>query len=320
MAGTARGERSPGASAAPRTMMSLLDYHVHLWPHDQTAEPAEHTIERLAAYCDVAASAGVGEIALTEHLFRFRAGRDAVGSFWQDDTDPDRRATMSAYFDHHATADLDAYVEAVLAAKRAGLPVVLGLEVDYYEGRMDAVSRLLSGYPFDVLLGSVHWIGTWMFDVLGDAVSEREWQERGVEEAWRGYTTALEELAATRACDVLAHPDLVKLTGRRPPASLLEECHDRMAAAAASSGMAAEISSAGWRTPVGEPYPAPGLLERFRESGVAVTTASDAHGSPGVGFRSGELAVIASSAGYSTLRAFRSRSPHDVPIVADDVR
>ena len=46
--------------------------------------------------------------------------------------------------------------------------MVLGLEVDYYRGRMDEVADLLAGYPFDVLLGSVHWVGAWRFDDLDD--------------------------------------------------------------------------------------------------------------------------------------------------------
>ncbi|MDA8292512.1 MAG: histidinol-phosphatase [Actinomycetota bacterium] len=293
----------------------MLDYHVHLWPHPEKADPAELGLERIAEYCATAARAGVEEIALTEHLFRFRAGRAAVGDFYREEPDPELRSSMSAYFDHHATADLDEYVESVLAAKRAGLPVVLGLEVDYYAGRMDAVSRLLSGYPFDVLLGSVHWIGTWMFDVLGDEVAERQWRVRGVEQAWRGYTDALEELAGTRACDVLAHPDVVKVTGRRPPESLLEECHERMARAAAGSGMAAEVSSAGWRKPAAEQYPARRLLERFRAAGVPVTTASDSHGAADVGHASADLANVVTSAGYTSVRAFRARRPHDVRVL-----
>ena len=41
--------------------------------------------------------------------------------------------------------------------------------------------------------------------------------------------------------------------------------------------MAAELSSAGWRKPVGEQYPAEPLLARFAAHGVPFTTASDAH-------------------------------------------
>ena len=103
---------------------------------------------------------------------------------------------MADYWDFHAGADLDAYVETVLAAKQAGLPVVMGLEVDYYRGRMDQVAELLAGYPFDVLLGSVHWIGAWRFDDLDDGPSMAEWSARSVDACWDAYTEAIEELAA----------------------------------------------------------------------------------------------------------------------------
>ena len=65
--------------------------------------------------------------------------------------------------------------------KAAGLPVVLGLEVDYYQDRMDDVADLLDGYPFDVLLGSVHWLGTWRFDVLSDPQVLAEWDHRDID-------------------------------------------------------------------------------------------------------------------------------------------
>lgn len=297
-------------------MGEVLDYHVHLWPHAEVADPAEERLERLAHYCEVAAAHGVTEIALTEHLFRFRAGRSVVDGFWSDEPDPALRGRMAAYFDHHATADLDAYVEAALAARAAGLPVVVGLEVDYYPGRMAAVARLLDGYPFDVLLGSVHWLGTWMFDDLDDEVARAEWDRRGTEDAWRAYTDALEELAGTGTVDVLAHPDLVKIAGRRPPAGLLDECHDRMAEAAARSGLAAELSSAGFVKPVGEAYPSAGLLGRFAARGVPLTTASDSHGPGRVADRSEDLRRLAEDAGYRSLRAFRRRQGRDVPLVA----
>jgi histidinol-phosphatase (PHP family) len=292
----------------------VIDYHVHLWPHANRAEAAEQRLERLAAYCDKARAAGVDEIALTEHFHRFVQGRAVVGDFWTEQEDASFAATMGAYFDHHATADLDAYVTATTEARDAGLPVVVGLEVDYYPGQMDAVGRLLAGYPFDVLLGSVHWLGTWQFDLLRDKGSLAEWDRRSVEETWRRYTDALEELAATRSCDVLAHPDLVKLTGRRPSAETLDECHARMAEAAAATGMAAEISSAGFRAPVGEQYPASELLARFAARGVPVTTASDSHGPGRVGERAAELGRLAAAAGYTSLRAFRARHGHDVPL------
>jgi histidinol-phosphatase (PHP family) len=226
----------------------VLDYHLHLWPHGQPHQPP--TTERLAAYCARAGAAGVTEIAVTEHLFRFAQADAVLGGFWDDDPRPELRRTMAAYWDEHARADLDAYVDAVSAAKADGLTVVLGLEVDHYRDRMDKVAALLDGYPFDVLLGSVHWLGAWGFDHFEDAVVAAEWEARTTEGVWSAYADAVEELAASGVCDVLAHPDLCKVTGRVP--AVPDEHYDRVAEAVAAAGLAAEVSSAGWRKPAGE--------------------------------------------------------------------
>jgi histidinol-phosphatase (PHP family) len=288
----------------------MLDYHLHLWPHGESDRAP--TLDELAAYCERAARAGVSEIALTEHLFRFAQADRLLRGFWEEEPDAALRAGMASYWSQHARADLDVYVEAVLEAKAAGLPVVLGLEVDYYPGRMGEVAGLLAGYPFDVLLGSVHWIGAWMFDDLSSPAMMAEWGRRGVEAAWRAYTESLEELAGSGVCDVLAHPDLVKVAGHRSARPL--EFYDRMAEAAARSGMAAELSSAGWRKPAGEAYPAPPLLERFRRAGVPLTTASDSHGVSDVAHRSADLRRLLEAAGYDSLCAFRCRQPQPVAL------
>jgi histidinol-phosphatase (PHP family) len=293
----------------------VLDYHLHLWQHGP--RPLERHLERVAAYCEQAARNGVTEIALTEHLSRFRQADALLGGWWEDErieSTPELRAQMAAFWreDLGDGCDLDTYVEVVLAAKAEGLPVVLGLEVDYYEQRMDDVVALLRGYPFDVLLGSVHWIGTWGFDNSGAEAFAAEWSNRKVEDVWEAYTRSLEELADTGACDVLAHPDLVKIMGHLP--DVPDEWYDRMAEAAARSGMAAEVSSAGWRKPVGEAYPAPPLLQRFHDRGVAITTATDAHVLERVGERRADVRDLCVAAGYDALQAYAERRPRRVEL------
>ena len=289
-------------------MGSLLDYHLHLWPHGEADSTV--TIEQVAAYCERAEAVGVSEIAVTEHLFRFAQADAVLAGFWDDDPDPILRANMATYWDLHARADLDAYVDTVLVAKDAGLPVVLGLEVDHYAGRMDKVAALIDGYPFDVLLGSVHWIGAWLFDIIESSVAQREWDHRGVDQAWDAYTRAIEELSASGTVDVLAHPDLCKVADRRPATP--DEFHDRIAEAAAASGIAAEVSSAGWRKPCAEAYPAPPLLARFRALDVPVTTASDAHTVEQVAYRAQDLKPLLDDAGYTELVAFTGRTRRTV--------
>lgn len=289
----------------------MLDYHLHLWPHEDPTSWL--SLEQIAAYCDVAANHGVHEVAITEHLYRFTQATDLVGEFWKTtEDDPRLQTALADSFAHHTGADLDAYVELCLEAKAAGLPVRIGMEVDYYRGQMDAVAELLAGYPFDVLLGSIHWIGGWIFDDIDNALHMGEWDVRDVDACWDAYTTALEELAATGTCDVLAHPDLIKIAGRLPSNPV--EWWDRIAEAAASSGMAAELSSAGWRKPINEQYPSIPLLERLVAKGVPMTTASDAHHTGHVADRSEDLAALVAASGLTSLASFEARVRTDVSI------
>jgi histidinol-phosphatase (PHP family) len=282
----------------------VLDYHLHLWPHEDAETPL--TIEQLAAYCEAATAQGVDEIALTEHFFRFHQAVDLVGPFWEDsEPDPALCKSMADYVAHHAHADLDDYVELVLEAKRQGLPIKLGIEVDYYRGQMGPVGELLGGYPFDLLLGSVHWVGAWRFDHLDDALQMSRWEAGAIDACWDAYTEALEELAASGSCDVLAHPDVIKAAGRIP--SSPAEWWDRIAEATAANGLAAELSSSGWRTPASEQYPAIPLLDRLVAAGVPLTTASDAHRLERVGDRVADLVGLARAAGVTSLASFEGR-------------
>ena len=289
----------------------MIDYHVHLWRH------APHlsllaSVDQLAAYCAHAARLGVTELAVTEHSSRFRQFDTVLRGWWDQDPSPARRAETSACWDEELGADLDQYVGTALAARAAGLPVVIGLEVDYVPGRMEKVAGLLQGYPFDVLLGSVHWIGAWLFDALNWAQAQQQWAARGVERVWDDYATSLEELASTRTVDVLAHPDLAKVAGHRPAAP--GEFYDRIAEAARCCGLVAELNSAGWRKPCAEAYPDPGLLTRFHDYGVPVTTSSDGHRLGEVAWRISDLTAMAIAAGYSEVSAFRSRSRTPYPL------
>ncbi len=290
----------------------MIDYHTHLWPHSERQSGKIATIDTIASYCDKALASGVEEIALTEHLFRFSCARPLIAPAIAAEPEAALAVSMQDYFDFHALGELDEYVECVVAAKADGLPVVLGLEVDLYPGEMDKVACLLDGYPFDVLLGSVHWLGTWRFDDLSDRTSMDFWERIPVETAWSRYSEALAEMSGSGVCDVVAHPDLIKVTGRIPPAP--EELWDAMAEVMVASGMAAELSSAGCRKPVGEDYPGKGLLGRLVEMGASFTMASDAHGVDLVADRAGELSAILAAAGIEGLRGFRGRQPVDLPL------
>ena len=76
-----------------------------------------------------------------------------------------------------------------------------------------------------------------------------------------------------------------------------DEFHYRIAEAARSCGLAAELSSAGWRKPCAEAYPAAGLRDRFHAYGVPITTASDGHQLDDVAWRIADLTATALASG-----------------------
>ena len=51
----------------------MLDYHLHLWPHEDATTWL--SLDQVAEYCETAAAQGVTQLALTEHLHRFTQAR-----------------------------------------------------------------------------------------------------------------------------------------------------------------------------------------------------------------------------------------------------
>lgn len=293
----------------------MIDQHLHLVPHGTTAR---FTADTVREYARKAAERGVEVIAVTEHLFRFPDVRAALGDWWDLDADPRLSERMGAYVAEEGFAQtLAEYVDVVLEAaadpgERAAV-VRLGLEVDLFSGRMDAVGDLVAGHPWDVLLGSVHWLGSWGFDNWGDPVFGREWGRREADVVWLDYTAAVEELAASGVCDVLAHVDLVKGGGYRAP-GVEAEVRERLVRAASSHDLCIELSSNGWRHPAGSPYPSTLLLEDAYGAGVGLTLASDAHTVDRVAERHRELVAIAAAAGYDEVVLFERRERTSVPL------
>jgi histidinol-phosphatase (PHP family) len=288
----------------------VLDYHLHLWPHDESS--VWYRLDQIAAYCAAAAEDGVTELALTEHANRFRDVIDLYGSFWEDRPHDPTSKALADYFDFTSRNSLEEYVTLAKLAQDEGLPVKIGLEVDYVRDRMDVISAYYAQFPFDVLIGSIHWLGTWAFDDYDDPVQLHEWSVRDVDQAWADYTIAFEELAACDAVDVLAHPDLIKVVGHW--AEHPEEYWDLMVHAAAIANVSVECSSAGWTKPVDEQYPSGGMIDRLVARGVTFTTASDAHQLSRVALRAGDLADLLEARGVSELASYSRRRRAMVPL------
>ncbi len=284
---------------------SVQDLHLHLWPH-QPGTPTP-SLELLERYCSVAAAKGIDLIAITEHSHRFARIAESVLGHWERPRTGRLAEATELVLHTEGGADLDGYVEVLRLAQEQGLPILIGLEVDYLPGAGEAMSSVVAEYPFDILLGSVHWLDAWLFDAYENPTFAGEWEERDVDAVFAQYVDSVVDLAHSGMVDVLAHVDVIKVAGQR--AAHLDEHERRLVEGIAASDMVVELSSAGLRKPVDDTYPSGALLGRLLEAGVELTTASDGHTADQVGWAFDHLASELDARGVHTLTTFSRRRP-----------
>jgi histidinol-phosphatase (PHP family) len=274
----------------------LTDYHLHLRPDDKDTPAARYfTQENVDRYLAAAAEAGIAELGVSEHVYRFTQALD----LWSH-----------PLWEENAHDDLDAYCEFVRST-----PLRLGIECDFVPGAEDRTASLLEARDFDYVVGSVHFVG----DVAVDHEGWDVWDRQGSpDEVWRRYFEALAECARSGLFDILAHPDLVKVWGGSRPLPERDPrfFYEPAVEAIAESGIAVEVSTAGLRKPVGEMYPSPAFAEMCLEAGAAFALSSDAHRPEQVGFGYPQAAEFLADLGVSEIGVFDRRRRRLEPLTA----
>ncbi len=268
--------------------MPLADYHIH-------TPLCRHAVGEPPEYVAAARARGLDEIGFSDHA---PTPGDEPLDDWRMHRD-----------------DLPRYLDMIAEAREqsAPFPVRLGLECDFIVGQEGWIEELAGLAPWDYLIGSVHYITTdWAVD---DPKFIGRYTATGTatEEIWTAYWQAYERCIASGLFDFVAHPDLVKKFGHRPPGDL-RRFYEPAVAAASAGNVAVEISTAGLRKPVGELYPSTGFLELAHTAGVPVVINSDAHAPNEVGLGFDQAVMAARTAGYKEALRFFKRQSRSVPL------
>lgn len=266
-------------------MSSIADYHMHtpLCRH-ATGAPRDYAAQAVAL--------GLPEIGFSDH-----------SPMAQNDFD-DWRMRLD---------QLDEYVDSVRAAQRAypTLTIRLALEVDYLAGQEDWIRDLAARHPWDYLIGSVHYISNgWDID---NPHKLARWKDRDPYEVWAEYFDCLTQAARSGLFEIIGHADLPKKFGFVPD----RDCTPlfrTLLNAAAQSGTAIELNTAGLRKECREIYPSRALLELARETGVPITFGSDAHAPAEVGAGFEEALTLARETGYTECCRFEQRRRSMLPL------
>ncbi len=226
------------------TNPSLLfsDYHTH--PQGHRVQP--YTQALLQPWVDAALELRLSDIAFTDHD-RYRAGINF------DEIDRLREINPD-------------------------LKIRAGIELDNDPIHSVTGRKWIEQHwnKLDFILGSVHFLDRagQMFDSV--PAGAEQFESSDIDVIYADYFRRVREIAATGLVDCLAHLDLVKIHGHRPNAeidAIVGETLDFIR----SQNLAVELSTAGWRKPINELYPADRIIELAIERGIPFTTASDAH-------------------------------------------
>jgi histidinol-phosphatase (PHP family) len=272
----------------------LTDYHLHLRPDELDAAAAEYfTPDNAQRYREAAASAGIAELGVAEHVYRFT---DALAvwdhPFWRE----------------NARDDLAGYCEFVRSTD-----LRLGIEMDYVPGREDHIANILDAHDFDYVVGSVHFVR----DGAVDHDEYDVWDRVGdPDRVWEAYFATLAEAVRSGLFDILAHPDLVKIWGRGRPAPTRDPrfFYEPVVEAIAESGLAVEVSTAGYRKPVAELYPAAAFAALCLEAGAVFSLSSDAHVPGEIGHRYDDAVATMRDCGISDIAVFEHRQRRMEPL------
>jgi histidinol-phosphatase (PHP family) len=185
--------------------------------------------------------------------------------------------------------ELDYYVERVTELRfryRGKIDVMLGLEMDYIEGLEDYLGQQLAKYPWDYVIGSIHFLDT--------ACREPSWPRKYPGDGhalYVRYFERLRQLARSGLCDIIAHFDVAKRSGHLPGEREAEDVTATLQEIK-KAGICMEINTSGYRhseLPEPQPYPMLSIVEEALALGVPLTVNSDAHAPDQVGFKFREM-------------------------------
>jgi len=269
--------QAPVVSTAP---CRLHDYHVH-------TSLCGHAQGEVGQYVEHAAALGLSEIGFADHM---------PMEVWNGYRP---RVAMSL-------AEMTTYLEQVTRAreKYAGrIQVRFGIEADYRADKEREIGDFLRDYPFDYVIGSVHFIGPDAFDLASENF---RWNQVDVDEVYELYYRTLEQSIRSGLFDIVGHIDIPKKFGYRTTRDLTA-WYERIAAACAASGTAVEINTSGLIKPCREMYPHPDFLRALYRQDVPLTLGSDAHSPEEVGREFVRAVALARRIGYRRIPSFSDR-------------
>lgn len=232
-----------------------------------------HASGRLEDFLVAAIAAGFKAYGISEHAPRSHPRllyRDEIEAGWDI-------SRLKENFDAYTTESNR------LVDRFAGqLTVLRGFEAEVVPGASWAVemSAFRQRGVFDYVVGSVHHVDEIPIDYRPDEFAQAVAVAGGVEALAIAYYETVTTMAEVLRPEVVGHLDLIRKFAA--PFGSVDTPAARAAAERALEAVAAidaiiDVNTSGLRVGLGHPYPAPWIVERARDMGIAFCFGDDSH-------------------------------------------
>lgn len=193
-------------------------------------------------------------------------------------------------------------VDEVKEKYKSSITILKGLEVDYLP---QYHSDIVLNSDVDYLIGSIHFLKGWGFDnpeFIG------RYKTENIDELWKLYFKEIENMANSKLFQIVGHIDLMKVFKFMPKENRVEDLIQPALQSIKKSGMAIEVNGAGYRKPIGEPYPSLSIIKMIFDMNIPITLSSDSHSPAQVGIYLEKLEREIKRIGFSEVAIFRNKN------------
>ena len=275
-------------------------------------EHYSYSLTSLKEFMEHGRKRGIHEFGFSEHSHHFREFKEIYfRNVNMDDTPAGKYQKF--WMQEEAKSfcySLEEYVSLIELGKQAGYPLRLGIEVCYFPGEEEEIRTILKRYPFDYVIGSIHWLDGWGFDTKADF-----WLGRDVDQVFQDYGQKLQMAIESDLFDIVAHPYSCKAFGAWPKELNLVPEYMKIATLAKEHQVALELNSGlAYRYPAATICPPIELLQIAANHGCDFSFGSDAHRSTDCGRGVAYLQQLAKEVGISEQPSFDLRQRKDYPL------
>lgn len=249
----------------------MIDGHMHL-------ENGPLTVEYAMQFVNAGIAAGMDHIQILDHTHRFIEFAPLY------DRLKEAAPQQKQWLDKKKLEPIQVFQELGEKIKAMDLPIQVswGLEVCYDPEMKEFLKDILSAYPYDFLIGSIHSIDGLLYDMEGFS-REILWDKYPTNNIYKRYYEIMEDMIKSDLFTQIGHPDQLKLFHDVPDYDLVPT-YERLARLAKEHDIYMENNTGIHYRYLHEDMGTNKVfLDILKAHGVKIMTASDAHRPQDVG-------------------------------------